>query len=93
LLFSTSRVVGERYDRYKITKLLRLGASGSYAEGLDDVLSGIVHADLNPAAAMTAQAVKEGDAWAKQTYASYFSSVPGLTERPVVCRPDFTSPQ
>jgi hypothetical protein len=86
-------VVGERYDRYKSTKLLRLGASGSYAEGLDDVLRGIVQANLNPAAAMTEQAIKEGDAWAKQTYANYFSSVPGLTGPPVVCRPDFTSTQ
>lgn len=77
--------VGDRDTRYKMTKLLRLGASGSYARGLDGDLRGMMHPDLIPSAALPPEVVKEGDAWAQQTYTDYFSGVPGLTEAPVVC--------
>jgi hypothetical protein len=77
--------VGGRETQYKMTKLLRLGASGSYAIFLESRLEGMKHPDLNPAAALTADVMKEGDAWAEQTYLNYFAGVPGLTDVPVVC--------
>jgi hypothetical protein len=77
--------VGERETQYKMTKLLRLGASGFYAIFLESRLEGMKHRDLNPAAALPAHVMKEGDAWAEQTYLNYFAGVPSLTEVPVVC--------
>ncbi len=77
--------VGDRDTRYKMTKLLRLGASGSYAKGLDVRLRGMIHPDLIPSAALPPEVVKEGDGWAQQTYTDFFSGVPGLIEAPVVC--------
>lgn len=84
--------VGDRGTQYKMTKLLRLGASGSYANFLEGRLKDMVHPDLNPSAALPAQSVREGDAWAQQTYNEYFAGVPGLTEAPVVCAPELGSP-
>ena len=80
--------IGERDTRYKMTKLLRLGASGSYAKFMQHRLDGMLHPDLNPSAALPPEVAKEGDAWAQQTYTDYFSGVPGLTEAPVVCSPE-----
>jgi len=79
--------IGDRDTQYKMTKLLRLGASGSYARSLEGDLQGMMHPDLVPSAALPPEMIKEGDAWAQQTYTDYFSGVPGLTESPVVCRP------
>jgi hypothetical protein len=80
--------IGDPQTRYKMTKLLRLGASGTYARVLESQLQSMIHPDLNPSAALPAKVVKEGDAWAQQTYIDYFAGVPGLTEPPVVCRPE-----
>jgi len=82
--------IGQSETRYKMTKLLRLGAaSGSYAKGLDAELNDMTHPDLIPEAALPEDTVREGDAWAEQTYTNYFSRFPpGLTEAPVVCRPE-----
>lgn len=80
--------IGQRDTRYKMTRLLRLGASGPYAKGLDADLRGFAHPDLNPAAALPAETIKEGDTWAEQTYTDYFSGVPSLTQAPVVCDPN-----
>jgi hypothetical protein len=80
--------IGQRDTQYKMTKLLRLGASGSYAKFMDSRLQGMMHPDLIPSAALPPEVVREGDAWAQQTYADYFAGVPGLTEAPVICRPE-----
>jgi len=32
--------------------------------------------------------VEQADAWGHQTFIDHFSGVPGLTESPVVCRPE-----
>jgi hypothetical protein len=83
--------IGKKETVYKMRKLLRLGASGSYAELLDMELNGMIHPDLVPEAALPADVVKAGDAWAQQTFNEYFSGVAGLTERPTVCGPPLPS--
>ena len=80
--------IGERDTQYKMTKLLRLGSSGSYAKFMQSRLDGMLHPDLIPSAALPPEVAKEGDAWAQQTYINYFAGVPGLTEAPVVCSPE-----
>ena len=80
--------IGERDTQYKMTKLLRLGSSGSYAKFMQSRLEGMLHPDLIPSAALPPEVAKEGDAWAQQTYINYFSGVPGLTEAPLVCSPE-----
>jgi hypothetical protein len=65
--------------------LLRLGASGTFATGLDYKLKLLAHPDLKPEAALPQKAIKEGDAWAEETYNTYFSGVPGITELPTIC--------
>ena len=77
--------IGKPETIYKMRKLLRLGASGPYAKSLDSDLEGMIHPDVNPEAALPADVVKKGDAWAQQTFNEYFSGVAGLTERPTVC--------
>jgi hypothetical protein len=84
--------VGDRNTQYKMTRLLRLGSSGSYAEFLDGRLESMKHPDLDPSAAVPPQVVKESDAWAQQTYTDYFAGVPGLTEAPTVCGPEPGTP-
>lgn len=74
--------------QYNMTKLLRLGASGSYARFQDSRLEGMIHPHLIPSAALPSEVVKEGDAWAQQTYTDYFAGVPGFTQEPVVCSPE-----
>jgi hypothetical protein len=77
--------IGKPETIYKMTRLLRLGASGFYAESLDMELNGMIHPDLVPEAALPADVIKRGDAWAQQTFNEYFSGVAGMTERPTVC--------
>lgn len=84
--------IGERETQYKMTKLLRLGSSGSYAKFMQSRLEGMLHPDLIPSAALPPEVAKEGDAWAQQTYINYFAGVPGLTEAPVVCSPESGKP-
>jgi hypothetical protein len=80
--------IGQPETRYKMTKLLRLGATGPYAKGLDAELHDMTHPDLIPEAALPQDKVREGDAWAEQTYTDFFSGVPpGLTEAPIICSP------
>ena len=79
--------IGKPETIYKMTKLLRLGATGSYARNLDADLNGMIHPDLVPEAALPSEVVRRGDAWAQQTFNESFSGVAGLTEAPTVCRP------
>jgi len=86
--------IGQPQTRYKMTKLLRLGAaSGPYAKGLDYDLDGMIHPTLNPQNTLPQDVIGEGDAWAEQTYTNYFSRFPpGLSEAPEVCRPEGSLP-
>lgn len=77
--------IGKPETIYKMRQLLRLGASGTYAQSLQRELDGMIHPDLVPEAALPAEVVKRGDAWARQNYNEYFSGVEGLTGRPTVC--------
>jgi hypothetical protein len=79
--------IGKPETIYKMTKLLRLGASGRYAARLDRQLNGMIHPDLNPEAALPMDVVRRGDAWAQHTFNESFSGVVGLTEPPKVCGP------
>ena len=79
--------IGQPETIYKMTKLLRLGASGSYARNLDADLYGMIHPDLVPEAALPAEVIKRGDAWAQETFNESFAGAGGLTEAPHVCSP------
>lgn len=79
--------IGKPETIYKMRKLLRLGASGFYARRLDMDLNGMIHPDLVPEAALPADVVRRGDAWAQQTFNESFAGVTGLTEAPTVCMP------
>jgi hypothetical protein len=79
--------IGKPETIYKMTKLLRLGASGGYASRLDRQLRGMIQPDLVPEAALPADVVRRGDAWAQQTFNESFAGVTGLTEAPTVCMP------
>ena len=79
--------IGKPETIYKMTKLLRLGANGFYAKSLDSDLDGMIHPDLVPEAALPADVVKRGDAWAQQTFNESFAGVTGLAEAPTVCMP------
>ena len=70
---------------YRMTRLLRHGASGAFATGLDHELKLMAHPDLMPEAALPPNVIREGDAWAEVTYNTYFSGVPGITELPTIC--------
>jgi hypothetical protein len=84
--------IGERSTRYKMTRLLRLGASGTYAKVLDGQLHDMKHPDLDPSAALPLEVTREGDSWAQKTFTDYFAGRPGLTEAPVVCAPESGQP-
>jgi hypothetical protein len=77
--------IGKPEAIYKMRKLLRLGASGLYATMLNSELEGMIHPDLVPEAALSADVIERGNAWAQQTFNQYFSGRAGLTERPTVC--------
>jgi hypothetical protein len=79
--------IGKPETIYKMTKLLRLGASGGYARSLDSQLSGMIRPDLVPEAALPADVVRRGNAWAQHTFNESFAGVTGLTEAPTVCMP------
>ena len=79
--------IGQRQTQYRMTRLLRLGASGSYGAFLDSHLDGMKRAPLNPELALPQDIVTKSDAWAQQTYTDYFSSTPALTRDPIVCVP------
>ena len=70
---------------YRMTRLLRHGASGDFAKFLDYELNSLAHPDLKPEAALSPKLMKEGDAWAEETYNIYYSGVPGITEPPTIC--------
>jgi hypothetical protein len=70
---------------YKMDRLLRLGASGDYADFLDATMNSILHPDLIPASALSPADAAAGEAWARHTYNEHFSAAPPLTKEPIVC--------
>lgn len=63
----------------KARRLMRLGATQELAQYRDNL-----YTKLDYPEAMTA----EGDAWAQQMYAKYFSSQAKLTKEPKICTAD-----
>lgn len=70
---------------YKMTRLLRLGASGEYAEQLDAKLDTIARPDGKENPELPQVKVTDADAWAQKTFSQYFASSPRLSEPPSTC--------
>jgi len=80
--------IGQPETIYKMNKLLRLGATGDYAEFLDGTMRGYVHPDaLAKGDALPEHKVVEADKWAEETYDEYFAGQNPLNEAPAICRP------
>ena len=77
--------IGKPETIYKMTKLMRLGASGSFATGQDYKLKLLMNPDIKPSEPLPQETIDRADAWAQETYIAYFSGVHGLTELPTVC--------
>jgi hypothetical protein len=77
--------IGQQATRYRMTKLLRLGASGSYATGLDYKLKLLANPDIQPSESLPGKVIKEADDWAQETYNAYFAGVPGTTGVVTIC--------
>ena len=80
--------IGQPQTIYKMNKLLRLGATGTYASSLDSIISdyiqptGVAQDDTIPE-----QKVAEANKWAQETYNQYFTGNVPLTEPPAICAP------
>ena len=70
---------GDAQTVYRMLRLLRMGAVGDYAAGLDKQLADYMSVEGAPAK------YAEADAWAQQEYEKYFSKSERLTETPTVC--------
>ena len=77
--------IGKPETIYKMTKLMRLGASGSFATGQDYKLKLLMNPDIKPSEPLPQETIDRADAWAQETYIAYFSGVHGLTELPTIC--------
>lgn len=73
---------------YKMTRLLRLGANGEYAEQLDSMLDTLVRPDGHENPELPQARVADLDAWAQKTFSQYFAGAPGLTKPPFPCAVD-----
>ena len=69
---------GDRLSVYRMNRLKRHGAIGEYARILDLTAT-------NPEAPFAAGDAKAAENWALETYGSYFSQSPLLTEEPTPC--------
>jgi hypothetical protein len=70
---------------YKMNRLLRLGASGDYANFLDGATDSILHPDPGSPDALSPVNPATADAWARQTYNEHYSAAPPLTQAPRAC--------
>jgi hypothetical protein len=80
--------IGTPDTMYKMTRLLRLGASGEYAEQLDAKLDTIARPDGKENPELPQARVADADAWAQKTFSQYFAGAPRLSEPPSTCRID-----
>jgi len=76
---------GDTQNVYKMSRLLRLGATGEYADMLDALTSDMVRPDVKADSGLSESQVAEADAWAQQEFAQHFSSSTGVTNPPIVC--------
>jgi hypothetical protein len=70
---------------YKMTRLLRLGASGEYAEQLDAKLDTIARPDGQENPELPQARLADADTWAQRTSSQYFAGTPRLTKPPYPC--------
>ena len=74
---------------YRMTRLLRLGATGSYAQSLDEGINHFLdetNVSLNEdGIGLSPQALQEADTWALTQYQKFFSSNPTLDATPRLC--------
>jgi hypothetical protein len=77
--------IGDPDTVYKMTRLLRLGASGEYAEQLDSRLDDLAHPDGKENPELPQAKIAELDDWAQKTYSQYFAGAPSLTKPPYPC--------
>jgi hypothetical protein len=80
--------IGTPETVYKMTRLLRLGASGAYAKQLDDRLDTIAHPDGHANPDLPQAEIAELDDWVRTTFSQYFAGSPGLTQPPYPCGVD-----
>jgi hypothetical protein len=75
---------GDEMSIYRMTRLLRYGATGDYATELDRSLQ--AYADISQTDPTFApEKLAAADAWAKQEYIQYFANSPLLGAQPTVC--------
>jgi len=70
---------------YKMTRLLRLGARGEYAEQLDARLDTMARPDGHENPDLPQAEIAELDDWAQETFSQYFAGAPGLSKPPYPC--------
>lgn len=76
-LFLNLLTEGDEHTVYRMRRLLRYGAIGTYAERLD--------ADLSDYLSAHPDAFADDDLWAKQQYDEHFATAPRLEKKPTVC--------
>jgi len=77
---------GDTQNVYKMSRLLRLGATGEYAAMLDALMNEMVHPYAKADAALSESQVADADAWAQEEFTQHFSSsTTGVTHPPIVC--------
>ena len=73
--------IGQAETIYKMTKLLRLGATGDYAASLDNTLNLYLHPAQNGSSdSLPKDKIAEDDKWAQETYEQHFQGQRPLTE-------------
>lgn len=77
------------FTYYRMMTLLRLGASGNYAQDLDDEIEKFVESNTlivgHMGVGMPADQQVQGDAWAKEQFQKHFSLSPKLNAAPGLC--------
>jgi hypothetical protein len=76
----------------RMLTLLRMGAVDDYAEQLDSQIDDLEHPDGKENPKLPRSTIDENKAWARETYAKYFSNSPRLTQSPFPCDTSAPSP-
>jgi hypothetical protein len=77
--------IGTPSTMYKMLTLLRLGASGDYANQLDSQIDDLVRPDGKENPELPQSMIDEDETWAQETHSKYFSVSPRLKETPFPC--------
>ncbi len=75
--------------RYRMKRLLRLGATGDYAKLFDRGMAGSIAAkDPQGNPKLSPDEITASEHWAQEVYNKYFANSPTLSEAPEVCGPE-----